>query len=118
MNIAVTAARLPGGGNAFSMILTAGSIGVEVGIATLFLFGIFARQTAIILILYTIAAMLMFHDFWAAPEAQVVTQTINFCKNLGLIGGLLLIVAFGAGRYAIRPRRIRSSSPRRRPSTK
>lgn len=101
MNFAGTAARLPGGGNAFSMLLTAGSIGVEVGIATLFLFGIFARQTAVILILYTIAATLMFHNFWAVPEAQVVTQTINFCKNLGLIGGLLMIVAVGAGPYAI-----------------
>ncbi len=101
LNFTATAARLPGGGNALSLALTAGAIGVEVGVSTLFLVGLFARGSAAVLILFTAAATLMFHNFWAAPDAQVVAQTVNFLKNLGLIGGLLMIAAFGAGPYAL-----------------
>jgi putative oxidoreductase len=44
----------------------------------------------------------MFHDFWASPPAQVAAQTVNFCKNLGLIGLFAMIWAFGPGAYALR----------------
>lgn len=43
----------------------------------------------------------MFHNFWAAAEAQAVVQTINFLKNLGLLGLLALIAYQGAGHYAV-----------------
>jgi hypothetical protein len=36
-------------------------------------------------------------NVWVAPEAQVVPQTINFLKYLGLIGTLALIVCRGPG---------------------
>ena len=36
-------------------------------------------------------------NVWVAPEAQVVPQTINFLKYLGLIGTLALIVCLGPG---------------------
>ena len=48
-----------------------------------------------------IAATLMFHNFWAAPEAQVVVPTTNFLKNLGLLGALALIACYGPGPYAV-----------------
>ncbi len=102
MNFAGTAARLPGGADGLGQLLAAGAICVELGVSTALLLGIFARQAAAVMILFTAAATLMFHNFWASPEAQVVAQTINFLKNLGLIGGLLVIVAFGAGPYAAR----------------
>jgi putative oxidoreductase len=64
------------------------------------LFGLFTRQAALVLIPFTIAATLMFHNFWAAPDAQVVMQTINFLKNLGLLGALAMIATYGPGAYS------------------
>jgi putative oxidoreductase len=101
MAFSVTAGRLYGGADGFGQILAAGAIAVELGCGTALILGLFARQAALILISFTIAATLMFHNFWAAPDAQVVMQTINFLKNLGLIGALALIFYHGAGTYAV-----------------
>ena len=48
----------------------------------------------------------MFHNFWAAPAPQVVAQTIQFLKNLGLIGAFAMIAVFGAGSYSLEARRL------------
>jgi DoxX len=48
--------------------------------------GLRTRPAVLALALFTIAATAMFHNFWAAPDAQVVVRTINFLKNLGLLG--------------------------------
>ena len=94
-----TAGRL-GGADGFGSVLAAGAIAVELGCGAALLLGLFVRQAAVALICFTIVATLMFHNFWAAPEAQTVMQTINFLKNLGLIGGLALVAYHGAGSYA------------------
>ncbi|MBR0872058.1 DoxX family protein [Bradyrhizobium tropiciagri] len=95
-----TAARL-GGADGIGSVLAAGATAVELGCGIALLLGLFARPAAIALFLFTIAATLMFHNFWAAPEAQVVTQTINFLKNLGLLGALAMIACYGPGSYAV-----------------
>ncbi|SDI71068.1 putative oxidoreductase [Bradyrhizobium sp. Rc2d] len=101
MAFATTAGRLPGGADGFGAVLAAGAIAVELGGGTALLLGLFARPAAAVLIPFTIAATLMFHNFWAAPEAQVVMQTINFLKNLGLLGALALIASYGPGAHAV-----------------
>ena len=92
-----TAGRLYGGADGFGRFLAGSAIAVELGCGVALLLGLFARSAAIALIFFTIAATLMFHNFWAAPEAQVTVQTINFLKNVGLVGALALIAALGAG---------------------
>src|SRR5258707_7257357 len=74
----VTASRLPGGEGGFGSFLAAGSIVVELGCSLALILGIWSRYAALILIAFTIAATLMFHNFWASPAAQVTAQTINF----------------------------------------
>jgi putative oxidoreductase len=101
MAFGATAGRLNAWVDGFGSTLAAGAIVVELGGGIALLFGLFARQAAVALVLFTIAATLMFHNFWAAPEAQVVQQTINFLKNLGLIGALALIAHRGPGKYAL-----------------
>jgi len=98
----VTAGRLPGGAGGFGSFLAAGAIVIELGCSVALILGIWSRYAALILIGFTILATLMFHNFWASPAAQVTAQTINFLKNLGLIGLLGLIWAFGPGAYALR----------------
>jgi putative oxidoreductase len=96
-----TAGRLNGWLDGFGSALAACAVAVELGGGLALLLGLFVRQAAVALILFTIAATLMFHNFWTAPEAQLVQQTINFLKNLGLIGALALIAHRGAGKYAL-----------------
>jgi len=100
----LTASRLPGGEGGLGSFMVAGSIALELGCATALVLGIWTRWAAIILIAFTIAATLMFHQFWAVPAAQVQGQTINFLKNLGLIGAFAMIAVFGAGSHSLEAR--------------
>ncbi|MGZ5870563.1 MAG: DoxX family protein [Bradyrhizobium sp.] len=96
-----TASRLPGGEGGLGSLLAAGAIVVELGCSLALILGIWTRWAAIILIAFTIAATLMFHNFWAAPAPQVQAQTIHFLKNLGLIAAFAMIAVFGAGSFSL-----------------
>ena len=98
----VTASRLPGGEGGFGSFLAVGSIVIELGASLALILGIYTRCAAIVLIVFTILATLMFHNFWASPPAQVTAQTVQFLKNLELIGLFAMIAAFGPGAYALR----------------
>jgi putative oxidoreductase len=98
----VTASRLPGGEGGFGSFLAAGSIVIELGASLALILGIYTRCAAIVLIVFTILATLMFHNFWASPPAQVTAQTVQFLKNLELIGLFAMIAAFGPGAYSLR----------------
>jgi putative oxidoreductase len=98
----VTASRLPGGEGGFGSFLAAGSIAIELGASLALILGIYTRCAALALIVFTILATLMFHNFWASPAAAVTAQTVNFLKNLGLIGLFAVIAAFGPGAHALR----------------
>ena len=55
--------------------------------------GIFPRLSALGLIGTLIPTTLAGHPFWLETDNQSrQQQAIQFCKNLGLIGGLLLVV--------------------------
>jgi putative oxidoreductase len=97
----LTASRLPGG-EFVSKLLTVGAITVELGCGIALILGILVRPAAAVLIAFTIAATLMFHQFWAAPDPQVQAQTVNFLKNLGLVGSLAMIMIFGPGACTLR----------------
>jgi putative oxidoreductase len=36
------------------------------------------------------------HDFWAAAEDDQQDEMINFLKNVGLLGGALVLLALGS----------------------
>ena len=81
------------------------AIGVEVGAAAALLIGFKARWAALALALFTLAAAVIFHNYWALPEAQQMMQQLMFTKNLGIVGGLLAFAAFGAGAIGLDARR-------------
>jgi putative oxidoreductase len=74
---------------------------VEVVVAASLLVGWQARWSALILAAFTIAAALVFHNYWAAPADQQMMQQINFFKNIAIAGGLLFVYAFGPGAYSL-----------------
>ena len=69
---------------------------VEVVGGALLLVGYRTRATAVVLAIFTLAAAALFHNNFADQM-----QMINFMKNLAITGGLLQVVAFGAGRFSI-----------------
>jgi putative oxidoreductase len=60
------------------------------------------REVASDLAVFTLAAAIFFHHDFADRN-----QMIHFLKNIMIIGGLLQIAHFGAGRYSLDARRSR-----------
>jgi putative oxidoreductase len=65
------------------------------------LLGLQTRYAAGLVILFVIAATATSHRFWEFTGAEHRAQEINFDKNVCIIGGLLLLVAVGGGRFSI-----------------
>jgi len=82
-------------------VAAAGAIAVEVVVALALLVGFKTRFAALILAAFTLVAAVIFHNFWAVPEAQKMVQTIMFNKNLAIVGGLIYIAVFGAGPFSL-----------------
>ncbi len=68
----------------------------------LVLLGLRTRFGATILILFLVGVTGLMHAFWLyEPDSEeYLMQAIAFLKNLGLLGGLLMILAFGPGGFA------------------
>lgn len=74
---------------------------VELGFGILFLVGFKSRLTAIVLAVFTVAAAVFFHNYWAMPVEKAYVNQLMFFKNIAIAGGLLFVAAFGAGRFSI-----------------
>jgi putative oxidoreductase len=59
--------------------------------------GFKARFWAWIMFLYLIPVTFIAHNFWAYSGAARVENESEFLKNIAIMGGLLLLAAFGAG---------------------
>jgi putative oxidoreductase len=81
-------------------MMAIGAIAVELGAGLLLLVGYKARWAALAIFLFLIPATLIFHNFWASPPAEFRMQQINFMKNFAIMGGMLMVWAFGPGRFA------------------
>jgi putative oxidoreductase len=76
------------------------AIALELGGGLLLAVGFRTRSVATALALFSLAAAAAFHSNFADPN-----QMIHFFKNVMMAGGLLQIVAFGAGALSIDNRR-------------
>ena len=65
------------------------------------LFGLFTRFAAWIVFLYLIPTTLIFHNFWAMQGAAHQDNMLHFEKNVAIMGGLLLLAAFGPGGFSV-----------------
>ena len=82
-------------------VLAVATIMVELVGGLMLVFGWKARWAALALAAFTALAGVLFHNFWAVPEAQKMLQQIQFLKNVAIIGGLLFVAAYGPGRFSI-----------------
>ena len=60
-----------------------------------------ARWAAAAMMLFTVVAAVIFHNYWAAPPEMAQNQMIHFLKNISMAGGLLYVVVFGSGALAM-----------------
>jgi len=79
------------------------AIAIELGGGVLLVIGLRTRIVGIVMAIFTVAAALSFHHNLADPN-----QMAHFLKNIAITGGLLQVVAFGAGSFSIDGRRTTS----------
>lgn len=77
------------------------AIVVELGGGIALLLGFQTRIAAAVLALFTLVASIFFHNFWAVPADQAMVQQLLFYKNIAVVGGLLTLVARGAGAWSL-----------------
>ena len=73
-----------------------GSMAVELIGSVLLIVGFRVRAVAVGMAAFTLLTAVFFHRNFADQN-----QMIHFFKNIALVGGLLQVAAFGAGRFAL-----------------
>ena len=77
------------------------AIVVELGLGLLLLAGYKTPIVAVVMAVFTVAAAVFFHNYWAMPADKAYVNQLMFFKNLAITGGLLAFAAFGAGRFSV-----------------
>lgn len=75
------------------------------GLALIAGFG--TRTAALALALFTLIASVFFHNYWAVPADQQFVQQLMFFKNIAVVGGLLVLAAWGAGAWSVDARTVK-----------
>jgi putative oxidoreductase len=87
----ITAAHLP-----FPFLAFMTAVAIEIGGSLLLVFGSQTRIVALVMAVFCVATAFGFHDNLADPN-----QMVHFLKNISMAGGLLQLVAFGAGDLSV-----------------
>jgi putative oxidoreductase len=105
MNFAGTVGYITSKGVPMPEVAAAIAIVAEVGLCLLLVLGWKTRWVAAAMAVYVLVITPIFHNYWAVAAAQMTSQKVSFDKNLAIIGGFLLLVAYGAGRWSLDGRR-------------
>jgi putative oxidoreductase len=101
VGFAGTVGNIANKGLPMAEVLAAIAILIEVGAGLAILFGWKTRWAALAFMVFLIVITPIFHNFWTVPPEQVMAQQINFMKNVSIFGGMMLLFAFGPGRYSL-----------------
>jgi len=74
---------------------------VELGGGIALIVGWKARWAALLLAAFTLLASVVFHNFWTMTGDAAMNNMLFFYKNVAVIGGLLMVWAFGPGRLSV-----------------
>lgn len=83
------------------------ALSVEILGSLALLAGLQTRFAALILAVFTLAASVFFHAYWAVSAEQAFVTQLLFFKNIGVVGGLLALAANGAGAWSLDARNAR-----------
>ena len=106
LNFAGTQQMIAGAGIPLAFLVALCTVIFEILGGISLILGYKANLGAILLLIFLIPATLVFHNPIGDPG-----QTIAFLKNLGLMGGLLMVIAYGPGPISFRTRTISQTEP-------
>lgn len=96
-----TAGYIASKGMPMPEVMAAGAIAVEFLGGLALLAGFKARWAALAIFLFIIPTTLIFHNPSGLLGQEAQSQMINLLKNVAIMGGMLMVFAFGPGRYSI-----------------
>jgi len=67
----------------------------------LLVFGLQTRAVAVVLSIFVLLTLYFAHSFWTMDGPARAANQAHFYKNLAVVGGLLLVLNFGAGAYSL-----------------
>ena len=102
------AAYMAGKGMTFITPLLAAALAIEAIGSLLLIIGFRARAAAAVMFLYLGIVSVRLHAFWAQSGNPAAMNQTQFFKNLGMMGGLLMIAVYGTGTWSIDARAARS----------
>jgi putative oxidoreductase len=77
------------------------TIGLHLIASMCLILGYQTREAALGLAIFTVVATFKVHDYWRLPADEQLGRSRIFTANLAIVGGLLLLVAVGAGDFAL-----------------
>lgn len=96
-----TAGYISSKGMPLPEVMAAGAIAVELLGGIALLVGFKARWAAAAIFLFLIPTTLIFHNPTGLTGQEAQGQMTQLLKNFAIMGGMLMVFAFGAGRYSI-----------------
>jgi putative oxidoreductase len=96
-----TAGFMASKGMPMAEVLLVGTIAVEFLGGLMLLVGWKARWAALAIFLFIIPATLIFHNPAGLTGQEAQNQMINIMKNLAIMGGMLMVFAFGPGAWSL-----------------
>jgi len=96
-----TAAYMASKGLPMPQLLLVGAIAVEFIGGLMLVAGWKARWAALAIFAFIIPTTIIFHNPAGLPPEQVQAQMINVMKNIAIMGGMLMLAAFGPGAYSL-----------------
>jgi len=101
LSYAGTVAYMTKFGVPFTEPLAVAAIALEILGGLVLLIGWKTRSVAVLLAIFVAIVTPIFHAFWTVDAAGFANQLNHFLKNLCVIGGLLYVVAGGAGKFSV-----------------
>lgn len=92
----VTLSYIVAAGLPFAMLGLVAAIAIEIGGGAMLALGFRTRVVALLLTLFVLAIALFFHHLLGDPA-----HLVQFMKYVAMAGGLLQVVAFGAGAWSV-----------------